>query len=85
MRFKDSNGRYFYFKLEDDDWKKFGYENCKRFLNALQKEIPGGKNGDRYWIAGAKMWAVRKTSRPILNRLIKDYLKINQQKELFNG
>ncbi len=74
--------KYFYFSLEQEDWDSFGYSKCKQFLNAFQKEFKGGKNGERFWLAKMKAWAVKKTMRSKFDRLIKQYLDENHYKEI---
>jgi len=85
MKFINHKENYFYFAFEKPDYKKHGYLNCRRFLNAMQKEIPGGKNGSRYWIKSIKMWAIKKNEREKFNRLLKQYLHITYQKGIFDG
>lgn len=74
--------RYFYFFLEQKDWDSFGYSSCRQFLNAFQKEFKGGKNGERFWLAKMKAWAILNCQRQKFNRLREQYLGNTKQKEL---
>lgn len=83
MKISDKSKNYFYFSLEDSDWRQFGYYTCRQFLNAFQKEFKGGKFGERFWIAKMKAWAIKKSEREKFNRLLKDYFKIEQTEDMF--
>ena len=81
MKFRSTNGNYFYFKLEQSDYEKYGFNNCKKLLNAMQKEfLPG----ERYWIKSIKSWAIKKTKRETMNHLVGKYLTGTKQKEFFD-
>lgn len=82
MRISGHSKKFFYFSLEQSDWETYGDMKCRQFLNAFKKEFKGGKNGDRFWLAKMKAWAVRKTMRSKFDRLIKQYLDINHHREI---
>ena len=82
MRISRKNSNYFYFSLDDDDFRQYGYDHCRRFMNKMKKEIPGGRGGQRYWLKEMKCWAIKNESRPVLDRLLNEYFKISQQKEI---
>jgi len=79
MKVRQTGKKYFYFKLEKDDYQKYGYDRCRKFINAMQKEIPAG---NRYWIKKAGLWAIKKENYEIFKRLINQYLT-GIQKEIF--
>lgn len=81
MRISTSKN-YFYFSFQDKDWDEYGYQNCRQFLNAMEKEFPGGKGGDRFWLARMKAWAIRASKRTEFNRLLKEYLGVELQGEM---
>lgn len=82
MRISRNSKKYFYFSLEQSDWNEYGYMKCRQFLNAFQKEFKGGKNGERFWIAKMKAWAVLNSQRQKFDRLYEQYLGASKQKEL---
>lgn len=81
MKIRTTGKKYFYFKFDENDYRRYGYDHCRKFINAMQKEIPAG---DRFWIKKAGLWAIQNKRRKIFNKLIDQYLFDNKQKDLFN-
>ena len=83
MKISDTSGYYFYFSLDDDDFKK-DYLLRRRFLNVFKKEFSGGKNGDRFWLKKMNSWAIKKTCRQRFQELLQKYFNISNQKDIFS-
>ena len=81
MKFRYTKGNYFFFQLEEKDYKKFGFTNCKKFLNAMRKEL---EPHERYWIKAIKSWSIKKNRRSTIDKLISKYLTGKKQEELFD-
>ena len=81
MKIKDTNGAFFYFKLDDDDWQKYGYINCRKFFNHFKKNI---ESADRKYIKNMNAWMISGRVKTRLMELLQQHFDIEKQKNILN-